>query len=107
MSWYQDKVKENKTLKNNNYYNASKKQQEDLYILRKRNIPIMITITDMNSDEDVETITSSLLSLEGITQVKPFLNRKKLKVYIDTSKTSLQMVAYTISKLGYNYIKRG
>lgn len=107
MSWYQDEVKETKALKQKTYYNASKKQREDIYVLRKKNIPIMLTITDMISEDDVETITSSLLSLEGITQVKPFLSRKKLKVYIDTSKTSLQMVSYTLSKLGYNYIKRG
>ena len=66
-----------------------------------------IFVTDMTSESDVETLTSALLSMQGVNRVKATLSQKRLTLSYNPKKTTPQSIGYKINKLGYHHIGRG
>lgn len=70
-------------------------------------LTMVFTVTDMYNQDDYHLIKEHLLNLKGVVEVKSFYSPKKLYVSFNTALTSVEVIVFTIAKLGYHYINRG
>lgn len=67
-------------------------------------IDVILHVDGMSCEHCVNAITKSLLSLDGIKDVKVDLNSKTVFVKYDNSKTSLDLIKNQIEEQGYDVI---
>lgn len=67
-------------------------------------IDVILHVDGMSCEHCVNAITKSLLSLDGIKDVKVDLNSKTVFVKYDSSKTSLDLIKNQIEEQGYDVI---
>lgn len=65
---------------------------------------VTLHVDGMSCQHCVNAITKSLLSLDGIKDVKVDLNSKTVFVKYDSSKTSLVLIKNQIEEQGYDVI---
>jgi len=102
MSWYNEKLKRiiNEQKKNLISPFAKDSIQGDNYLEY-----IVIIITNMQSVEDYNRISSELLALDGVKKVKRYLS-KKIQVLYDTEITEAKQILDKLDEMGWQYIKR-
>ncbi len=65
---------------------------------------VTLNVDGMSCDHCVNAITKSLLSLDGIKDVKVNLNNKTVFVKYDNTKISLDVIKNDIEEQGYDII---
>ncbi|SES72738.1 hypothetical protein SAMN05660297_00410 [Natronincola peptidivorans] len=68
-------------------------------------ITLSMTILNLKTKEDYESIAVVLRSIEGVKDIGAF-QEKKISVSYNQHQTSLEDIVYQISRLGYRYINR-
>lgn len=105
MSWYKEKVNtlmESRTLTEPSHMPSAK-----LYQQCGKDVSFTMTITDMNTEIDKDRISERLLSIDGVTHVKPIMHQKKIIITFNTRKTNLEAIAVALARLGYHYVQKG
>lgn len=105
MSWYKEKV--SALMESAAQNKPSHMPCGKLYNQYGKELSFTINITNMNTEEDKDRITERLLSIAGVTHVKPILHQKKIIVTFNTIKTNLEAITFALAKLGYHYVQKG
>jgi|GEM_PF-1144884 len=72
-----------------------------------KEIPVMLTITNLNTPADGESLSQALLKMEGVIRAEPIPHQKKLAVRYNPALININSITYKISSLGYHYVQRG
>jgi len=104
MSWYNEQINRiNKEIA----AKTTKALQKTPLNKINTEMPITLTIKNLNTDADGERLIQGLLELEGITRVKPQVYQKKLTIFYNPLLIGLNTITYKIASLGYYYVQRG
>ena len=106
MSWYKDQA-EKKTAELSAIRPSSAKPRTIFANRLDKKVPITLIVTNLNTPADGENLSQSLLEMQGIIQVEPIIQQKKLVILYNPSLIGLNSITYRIASLGYHYVQRG
>jgi hypothetical protein len=67
----------------------------------------MLTILDMDKDEDRKRIEDKMLSLYGVNNVKFYINARNIVVNYNTALINIEHIVYEIALMRYHILPRG
>lgn len=69
-------------------------------------VRMVLTLLGNLTQEDEQRIRMELSKLPGVRSVELNLTTKRLVVAFDMRKINVEQIAFRLSELGYNYVKR-